>query len=621
MHNHHKREVMTITMNKTKTDIRTLNTESLQVRSLADGKKQISGYALTFNEPSKPMPFIEYIKPEALDGVDLSQVLLLYGHEYNNILARADSGTLTTVLDKKGLFFRATLADTQLANDVYADIEAGNVKGCSFGFQLPDVGGDQWVTDEQGNTIHIITQIASISELTVTALPAYAETSVQIERDYQKFIKNGETRMADQSKESDASQSTAKPTDDLSALETLVKALSAKVDGLTAPAEPDKPETPAPASDDAEQRDDDTPEIQDDATDKTAEEPTKPAKSDEPAPATEPAKPAEKPAPSSSATPATAPQQQQTDDKKEGTRSMPKDITPENQKEKQEVRSFIDYLESKGEKRDGVTTVGNEAVIPTQILNLQEQPNDPANLAQYANRQSVKAPKGDLPILQKATARLVTKAELAENPDLASFGIKEVDYSVETLAGVLPVSYELISDGAVNIPSIVSNYVNEARALTEQEKIGAVLQKATAVTATTADDLKDAYNHDLTYYNRMIVASESAYAEIDKLKDGNGRYLFQDSITSASGKTLFGAPVVVVPDTVLGKAGESHLFIGDVKAFVLEAYKDEVTVKWTDNDIWGDKASVYLRADFKVADDKAGKFITFTPATATAPKA
>jgi HK97 family phage major capsid protein/HK97 family phage prohead protease len=601
-------------------NIRTLNSDSLQVRSLDDGAKQISGYALTFNEPSKPMPFIEYIQPEALDGVDLSQVLLLYGHEYNNILARADSGTLETALDKKGLFFRATLTNTQLANDVYADIEAGNVKGCSFGFQLPDVGGDQWVTDDAGNTVHIITQIKAISEISLTPLPAYTETSVQIERDYQKFLKGEQKRMANQPEDTQQAPQ-AKPAQgtDTQALAELVKALSEKVDSLTKPADSgsDAKQSDAPASDDAEQRDDDTPEIQDDATDKTAEEPTKPAKSDEPAPATEPAKPAEKPAPSSSATPATAPQQQQPTDKKEGTRAMPKDITPENQKEKQEVRSFVDYLKSKGEKRDGVTTVGNEAVIPTQILNLQEQPNDPANLAQYANRQSVKAPKGDLPILQKATARLVTKAELAQNPDLASFGIKEVDYSVETLAGVLPVSYELISDGAVNIPSIVSNYVNEARALTEQEKIGAVLQKATAVTATTADDLKDAYNHDLTYYNRMIVASESAYAEIDKLKDGNGRYLFQDSITSASGKTLFGAPVVVVPDTVLGKAGESHLFIGDVKAFVLEAYKDEVTVKWTDNDIWGDKASVYLRADFQVADEKAGKFITFTPATTT----
>lgn len=594
-------------LEKTK-DIRTLETKSLKVRSLDDGVKQISGYALTVNEPSQPMPFIEYIKPEALDGLDLSQVLLLYGHDYNNILARADSDTLTTKVDDKGLYFEATLADTQLANDVYSDIEAGNVKGCSFGFQLPDVGGDQWVTDEQGNTVHIITQIASISEISLTPLPAYTETSVQIERDYQKFIKNGETRMANTPKESDAPQSTAQPADDLSNLETLVQALSAKVDALT---------SPDPDSDDAEQRDDDTPEIQDDATDKTAEEPTKPAKSDEPAPATAPAKPAEKPAPASSATtPATAPQQTQ-DDKKEGTRSMPKDITPENQKEKQEVRSFIDYLESKGEKRDGVTTVGNEAVIPTQILNLQEQPSDPANLAQYVNRQSVTAPKGDLPILQKATARLVTKSELAQNPDLASFGIKEVDYAVETLAGVLPVSYELISDGAIDIPSVVSNYVNEARALTEQEKIGAVLQKATAVTAGSADDLKDAYNHDLTYYNRTIVASESAYAEIDKLKDDNGRYLFQDSITSASGKTLFGSPVVVVPDAVLGTAGQAHLFIGDLKAFVLEAYKDEVTVKWTDNDIWGDKASVYLRADFQVADEKAGKFITFTQATTT----
>lgn len=170
----------------------------------------------------------------------------------------------------------------------------------------------------------------------------------------------------------------------------------------------------------------------------------------------------------------------------------------------------------------------------------------------------------------------------------------------------------------MDIPSIVAQYVSDARALTEQEKIGSVLQKATAVSAATADDLKDAFNKGLSNYTKMIVVSESAYAEIDKLKDGNGRYLFQDSISAASGKTLFGAPVIPVPDTVLGKVGENHLFIGDLNAFVLEAFKDDIEVKWTDNDLWGgDKASVYLRADFQVADDAAGKFVTFTPATGT----
>nr|WP_054756629.1 phage major capsid protein [Liquorilactobacillus satsumensis] len=181
---------------------------------------------------------------------------------------------------------------------------------------------------------------------------------------------------------------------------------------------------------------------------------------------------------------------------------------------------------------------------------------------------------------------MVSKAELANNPDLADFGIKEVDYNLETLAGVLPVSYETISDAAVDIPSIVAQYVSDARALTEQEKIGSVLQKATAVSAATADDLKDAFNKGLSNYTKMIVVSESAYAEIDKLKDGNGRYLFQDSISAASGKTLFGAPVIPVPDTVLGKVGENHLFIGDLNAFVLEAFKDDIEVKWTDNDLW-----------------------------------
>ncbi|USZ62443.1 HK97 family phage prohead protease (plasmid) [Lactiplantibacillus plantarum] len=63
----------------------------------------ISGTAVVFNQPSSPMPFVEVISGEAFNGVDLSDVKLLYSHDFGNILARTDSGTLQLDLNSNGL--------------------------------------------------------------------------------------------------------------------------------------------------------------------------------------------------------------------------------------------------------------------------------------------------------------------------------------------------------------------------------------------------------------------------------------------------------------------------------------------------------------------------------------
>lgn len=279
--------------------------------------------------------------------------------------------------------------------------------------------------------------------------------------------------------------------------------------------------------------------------------------------------------------------------------------------------AFKDFLKT-GEVRDGLSTVEGGVVIPKEILDIQKVPNDPTQLSAYVNRVAVTSGVGVLPVLAKNTARLVSAPELKENPELATLNLKEVDYKAITYRGVLPVSMEMLQD-APEIEAVVSEYVAEAKALTEQAKIGEVLQKATAVAVSDVDGIKDAFNTGLSNYNRMFVVSETFFAEIDKVKDADGRYLLQDSITAPSGKSLLGAPVVIVPDTVLGVAGEAHAFVGDVKAFAVEALRSDISVAWVDDDYFGKKLAVALRADFQVADEEAGKFLTFAPAKTPAP--
>ena len=284
------------------------------------------------------------------------------------------------------------------------------------------------------------------------------------------------------------------------------------------------------------------------------------------------------------------------------------EIKVNKEQETAEVRDFMHYLKT-GEKRDnGMTTVDAGVVIPKEILDVQKVPTDVRNLSALINRVTVTSGMGTLPVLQKNTARLTTAEERAVNPDIAKAVLKNVDYKALTYRGMLPLSMEMIQD-APNLKTLLNTYVQEAKELTEQYQIGQVLQTATAVAAATTDDLKTAYNTGLANYNRQWVVTESFYNAVDLLKDGNGRYLLQDSIASATGKSLFGANVTVVADDVFG--GGAKAFVGDPKAFVIEALRSDVSVEWDHNENYEHILAVALRADFKPADTNAGKFITF----------
>lgn len=295
-----------------------------------------------------------------------------------------------------------------------------------------------------------------------------------------------------------------------------------------------------------------------------------------------------------------------------GNDNMEAQVTPS---KNIEVEAFNHYMRHE-ETRDGLTTLNSEAVVPTQILQAVKE-ELPANvLKQYVNRQIVGAPSGKLPVIGKASAGLVTKEELAKNPDLA-MTISDVKYDVKTFAGRLPISQELLDDAVVDIDAIASQYVQDVSARTEQRLIIDVLKSATKQqVVATVDDLKTAFNVLIPagYQNKSFVLSQTLFNTIDAMKDGNGRFMLQDSIASASGKSLLGAPVYVVDDELMG-AGAG--FVGDLKAFVLDVVKAEVTVKWQDFDLYGRSLAIYNRIDVVKAIDEAGVFI---PAKAPASK-
>lgn len=287
-----------------------------------------------------------------------------------------------------------------------------------------------------------------------------------------------------------------------------------------------------------------------------------------------------------------------------------------NDKKETYTRSINQFIRTKGEKRDGLTTVGAEAVIPVdRITKPEKQPETVVDLRQHVGRVPVTTGTGSYPILRANKNKMISVAELAKNPALANPEFTKVNYEIETYRGYIPVSQESLDDSDIDLGGLVAESIQRQSLNTSNAEIAAKLQTATAKTVTTIDDLKDIVNVAIDpAYNVKFIASQSFFNELDKMKDNDGRYLLQQDVTVASGYKLLGREVVVMADDVIGKtAGDKVAFVGDPSLFAKYFDRQQASVRWVDNDVYGQLLAGFVRFDVQVADNKAGFYVTLAP--------
>lgn len=287
-----------------------------------------------------------------------------------------------------------------------------------------------------------------------------------------------------------------------------------------------------------------------------------------------------------------------------------------NDKKETYTRSINQFIRTKGEKRDGLTTVGAEAVIPIdRITKPEKQPETVVDLRQHVGRVPVTTGTGSYPILRANKNKMISVAELAKNPALANPEFTKVNYEIETYRGYIPVSQEALDDSDIDLGGLVAESIQRQSLNTSNAEIAAKLQTATAKTVTTIDDLKDIVNVAIDpAYNVKFIASQSFFNELDKMKDNDGRYLLQQDVTVASGYKLLGREVVVMADDVIGtKAGDKVAFVGDPSLFAKFFDRQQASVRWVDNDVYGQLLAGFIRFDVEVADTAAGFYVTLGP--------
>nr|WP_272075915.1 phage major capsid protein [Streptococcus dysgalactiae]WCE86467.1 phage major capsid protein [Streptococcus dysgalactiae]WCN26461.1 phage major capsid protein [Streptococcus dysgalactiae] len=261
-----------------------------------------------------------------------------------------------------------------------------------------------------------------------------------------------------------------------------------------------------------------------------------------------------------------------------------------------------------GVKKTDVKPVSSEEILYTPAREVKTV----VDLKQFTSIHPAKKASGKWPVLQRATEKMVSVEELEKNPKLGKPQFKNVEWEVKTYRGAIPLSQESIDDADVDLVGIVAETIGQMKVNTTNDAIAKVLKTFEAKAGVkTLDDIKTTLNVDLDpAYNVSFIVSQSFYQTLDTLKDKNGRYLLQDSITSASGKVFLGKPVFVLSDDVIGK---DSAFVGDFKRGVLFAERKDLGLRWADNEIYGQYLQAVLRFGVAKVDDKAGYYVTFTP--------
>ena len=149
-----------------------MNKRNYEIRAAGD-PLTLTGTAIVFNEPAKIGNTTEVIAPEALHGVDLSDVVLLTNHDGGQIPLARSPKTLSLEVTETGLEMRAELPDTEAGRAVYEAVKRGDLSQMSFAF---DIGDSDF--DEQTGT-RTIKSISRVYEISIVNYAAYKTTNVQ----------------------------------------------------------------------------------------------------------------------------------------------------------------------------------------------------------------------------------------------------------------------------------------------------------------------------------------------------------------------------------------------------------------------------------------------------------
>lgn len=124
-----------------------------------------------YRDPETGKEYGEIIDRHALDGADMSDVILRYDHK-GHVLARTRNKSLQLSIDEHGLKIQADMSGSEEAMEFYNEVKRGLIDKMSFAFEIGDSS-----YDSATNTVRILA-IRRLYDVSIVSIPAYEQTQV-----------------------------------------------------------------------------------------------------------------------------------------------------------------------------------------------------------------------------------------------------------------------------------------------------------------------------------------------------------------------------------------------------------------------------------------------------------
>lgn len=145
-----------------------------QANKRFDTDYYVEGYATTFDDPyvmweCDGIQYKEVIDRHALDGADLSDVIMQLDHSGRVFARTGKSNTLLLEPQDHGLFMAADLSKTEQARSMHEDIAAGLITKMSWAFTVQE---DSYDRETHTRRILKIKKVYDVSAVTFPANPS-----------------------------------------------------------------------------------------------------------------------------------------------------------------------------------------------------------------------------------------------------------------------------------------------------------------------------------------------------------------------------------------------------------------------------------------------------------------
>ncbi len=137
--------------------------------------RTIFGTATVFNSAYDMGWYDEEMSAESLNEADMKDVVALFNHDQNMVLARTSSGTLKLNVTGNDMEYEYEAPKTTLGNDLLEMVKRGDVYQSSFAFT---VDKEKWEENTGNKPKRIIRSIKKVYDVSPVTYPANPDTMV-----------------------------------------------------------------------------------------------------------------------------------------------------------------------------------------------------------------------------------------------------------------------------------------------------------------------------------------------------------------------------------------------------------------------------------------------------------